>query len=255
MSIESNRQKKAIILFSGGIDSTFLALKEAEKYHKIFLITYLVPGMAMIKRSQRNVKRLQELHSKKFEHHIIDIKDFIKQKRGGAKQCMKDNLHYRFGYAWCLGCKTSMHLYTIDYCLKNDIEFVLDGSNRFDLHALEQHKKFKNYITNVYTANGIQYLSPHYNYGGVNFFSKIEKIKGHFGLLKPSTDIKVDHLNKKGFDLGRGVGSQYRKSQPSCLVSPVFNLIRLPLKIFLKEDGYIAYAKRIVKDHTKIKKT
>ena len=251
---ENKKNEKAVLLFSGGIDSTFLAYIEAKKYSKIILLTYKVPGMIKVRNSCKNVKYLQKKFPNKFKHEIIDIRPQIKQNRGGVIKSLKDNFCHKIGYSWCLGCKINMHLRTIKYCCDNNINYVLDGSNKFDLHALEQYEKFKNYIKKIYFKNNIVFLSPHYEFfidkleKGESEMSLAQKIKSHLTIFKFSTSGKACNLKEEGFDLGFHLGSQYRSTQPSCLISLFFNLIRLPLKFFLKEEKYMNYVKLKIKD-------
>ena len=113
--------KTGVVLFSGGIDSTYIVVKCARDFGRLILLTYKTPGMVRVKMSKKSSKQLIRLFGDKIVHNIIDISDFVHSIRGGAFQCIKDNLKYGFFYSWCLGCKIGMHLYTIDFCRKNNI--------------------------------------------------------------------------------------------------------------------------------------
>lgn len=246
-SRNTDKRPKAVVLFSGGIDSTFLVAKEIGKYEKMILITYKVPGMINLENSAKSAEKLRKIFGDKIEHKIIDISQRIKKTRGGAAKCIKDNIKYRMGYAWCLGCKINMHLQTIEYCRENGIGFVLDGSNKFDLHALEQYRDFKEYIKEKYRQNKIEFLSPHYEYGGEGKGSSRNKIIDHIGLTKSPTQSKIKYLEGIGFSTGTHIGDQYRSVQPSCLGSLPFNGLRLFIKIFSQERNYIKYTKEKTK--------
>ncbi len=229
----------AVVLFSGGVDSTYTVVKSVDKYDKLVLITYLVPGMINEKFSSRSFLQLQRIYGHKLEHHIIDIRKFITSSRGGPLRCVLDNLKYKFLYSWCLGCKCAMHMYTIKYCKAQGIDCVLDGSNFYDSHALEQHKDVKGLLAEIYKTYGIMIVAPNYYDESVHSLNnnKIISLLRFIGLYKDSTENRVVFLKSLGIELGKGLYSQYRSTQPSCLMSLVFNLLRLPLKVIFKEQG------------------
>gem|GEM_PF-1921843 len=242
--------RNALVLFSGGVDSTYTAARSAPDYDRLVLITYQVPGMANVEASRRSAGQLIRVFGHKFSHLILDIRDFVTARRGGVGQCLRDNLTYRFYYSWCLGCKMSMHLYTIELCRRHRIGTVLDGSNEYDVHALEQHRDVKEWIARLYESAGIHFSAPHYTDETVRhsrgFFNTILK---HLALLRDSTQPRVAWLRTQGIDMGQGLLSQYRKTQPSCTMSLPFNALRVPLK-FLRPEvsgkecqgfGYLGY--------------
>jgi hypothetical protein len=241
--------KTAVILFSGGIDSTYVAAKTVADLDKLILITYRVPGMVMIERSLNSSNQLKRLYGPKVEHRLIDIRDFVRATRGGAVKCVKDNIKYKFFYSWCLGCKLSMHLATIDFCKKNNYSLVIDGSNAYDHHALEQRKDALDLFAGIYEKNGIEYKNVFYYEDIAPSNTLTANIMRRFGLLKDSTAHRVEYLRKLGINLGKGFASQYRATQPSCIPSLFFYTFSVPFKIMFKEKtgacggkcGYLRY--------------
>jgi hypothetical protein len=242
--------RNALLLFSGGVDSTYTAARSAPDYDRLVLLTYRVPGMVNVEASTRSSAQLIRVFGRRISHLILDIRDFVIARRGGVGQCLGDNLRYRFHYSWCLGCKMSMHLHTIELCHRYGITTVLDGSNEYDLHALEQYRDVKEWVTRVYDSAGIHFSSPHYTDQTVSHSrGLLSTILKHLALLHDSTGSRVAWLRARGIDLGRGFLSQYRKTQPSCLMSLPFNALRLPLKILRPEVrgeegqgvGYLGY--------------
>ena len=231
--------KTGVVLFSGGVDSTYTVARSVKDFDKLILLTYIVPGMVNEKLSSRSFSQLQKVCGDRLEHRIIDIKDFVNSQRGGALQCLQDNFKYKFLYSWCLGCKVAMHLYTIKFCKEHGIDCVLEGSNFYDAHALEQHKDVKGLLAEIYKTYGITLTAPYYYDESVHVLNanKIVAFLRFTGLYKDSTESRVKYLKKLGIDMGRGVFSQYRSTQPSCLMSLVFNAMRLPLKLIFKEQG------------------
>jgi hypothetical protein len=236
---ERNDMKKAVVLFSGGVDSTYLVAKIAQDYDWLILLTYKVPGMINVNFSSRSFEQLQRILGNKLEHRIIDIREFINLKRGGVGQCLKDNVRYKFFYSWCMGCKVAMHLYTIQFCHDNSIDCVLDGSNYYDIHALEQHKDAKDLFASIYQTHGVTILAPYYYDEAVPVLNqnKVISFLRFTGLYKDSTESRVRYLETLGIKIGKGFFSQYRKTQPSCLTSLFFNGVRLLLKGFFKEKS------------------
>ncbi len=236
--------KQAIILFSGGVDSTYVAAKCAADYDKLVCITYQVPGMINVEFSKRSADQLKKLFGDKIVHEIIDISEFVLFVRGGIPSCIKDNLKYGYYYSWCMGCKLAMLLHTIKYCKAAGITTVLDGSNNYDLHALEQHACTKDLFAALYKKEGIEFSSPCYYEKELVVSTKaIDAIKRHLSLYKDSTEMRVAFLKEKGINVGKGLGSQYRTTQPSCVTSLLFNFPRVILKTIRQEkpETFLTY--------------
>ncbi len=224
-------------MFSGGIDSTYTAEKLSPLFDKIILNTYKTPGMKNVKASKKSFQQIKKKHGEKVIHNIIDISNFTNSIRRGILECIADNFKYRFFYSWCLGCKLSMHLYTINFCTQNNIKFVVDGSNYYDLHALEQKTKIKQFFEKIYKDNSITFIAPFYLEKNV-VVSKgfVKKILKHLRILQDNQKIRLNYLHKKGINMGAGILGQHRTIQPSCTISLFFNIPRLFFKFFLKHE-------------------
>ena len=236
--------KTGVVLFSGGVDSTYIVVRSINDFDRLILNTYRVPGMTRVSASKKSAEQLIRLYGDKVTHNIIDIRAFAYSVRGNFFQCLIDNLKYRFFYSWCMGCKIAMHLFTIDYCKKHNILYVLDGSNYYDVHALEQHKDVKDLLSEIYKSSGLDIITPsYYEKGIVVSESTPLSLLSHLSLYKKSTEDRAKYLRNMGIDLGRGFMSQYRGTQPSCVISVFFNAIRLPLKLAFKEEPGCCYLK------------
>jgi hypothetical protein len=137
-----------------------------------------------------------------------------------------------------------MVINTINYCRTAGIDTVLDGSNNYDAHALEQHACVKDLFTELYKKKGIEFISPCYYEKDIVVSGKtLDVIRRHLSVYKDSTEKRTAYLKSRGIDLGRGVGSQYRATQPSCVVSVLFNAPRVILKLIKNEkpENYLAY--------------
>jgi hypothetical protein len=236
--------KPAVILFSGGVDSTYVVAKCAVDYERLVCITYKVPGMINVEFSQRSAGQLKRLFGDKIAHEIIDISDFVQSVRGGIARCVSDNFKYGYYYSWCMGCKLAMLLHTIKYCKAAGITTVLDGSNNYDRHALEQHACVKDLFATFYRKEGIEFASPFYYEKDLTVSTRaVDAVKRHLSLYKDSTEMRVAFLKEKGIDVGKGFGSQYRVTQPSCVISLLFNFPRVMLKAVRPEkpETFLAY--------------
>lgn len=235
---------KAILLFSGGIDSTYLALKSAPLYPELILNTYRVPGMINVSFSKRAAKQVAGLYNNKITHNIIDIRDFIYSIKGNMMVCIRDNIKYDFFCSWCLGCRLAMHLYTIEFCKENNIQTVLEGSNYYDTESLAQNEDVIKAIAKIYEEEGIIFKTPFYYEDNTTISkSKLLFIMRRLRAYKDSTGARVKYLKDRGIDLGRGFFSTYRSTQPSCVTSFCFNAPKALLVNFHKEsrEGCLRY--------------
>ncbi len=244
----------AIVLFSGGIDSSYTVMRSSDKYSHLILVTYRTPGMINLTLAEKTAGRIKKILGNKIEHRVIDIRKSIKKNRGNILDCLKANLKYRFFYSWCLGCKLGMHLYTIELCRQEGISTVLDGSSVNDAHALEQNRECENFFTQLYTVNGINFFSPFYDEPcPANSSSTYMRLLCKTGLYKASTAARAEYLHKAGLATGPALISQYRTTQPSCVISLLFNIPRIFLKTIYKEkkDRYLAYLKELADKNKK----
>ncbi len=235
---------KAVMLFSGGIDSTYLAVKSAPLYDELILNTYRVPGMINVFFSKRAAKQVADLCGKKVTHNIIDIRNFIYSIKGNAGACIRDNIKYDFYCSWCLGCRLAMHLYTVEFCKKNNIPVVLEGSNFYDSESLAQNEDVIKAIRKIYEEEGLNFKTPfYYEDNTIISKSKLLFIMRRLRAYKDSTGARVKYLKDNGINLGRGFFSTYRSTQPSCVTSFCFNAPKALLVNFHKEnrEGYLRY--------------
>lgn len=238
--------KTAIVLFSGGIDSTYTVVKSIGDFDKLILVTYITPGMTRVNASRSISRQLSALYGDKVSHRIIDIRREVGSVRGGIARCVADNVKYRFFYSWCLGCKVAMHLHTVELCRELGINEVLDGSNIYDALAMEQYEEVKSLFKQIYGESGINYRSPFYMENGAPsgrgwFYGLLRQL----GLVKDSTQARVAYLRKEGINVGRGFVDQYRSCQPSCVASLLFNIPRIFLRAFYneKKSRYLDYVR------------
>jgi len=162
------KNNEAVILYSGGTDSTCTVFIEANEFDKIHLISYKRFGIFCADNINYNVVRLQEIFGKdKFVREVINIDKIYKLV---VYDDYFKNL-FKFGFfnlAVCGLCKLAMHMRTILYCIDNDINIVFDGANK-DAGAgiaTDQVKEVVEVITNLYKSFNISYSSPVYEMDG-----------------------------------------------------------------------------------------
>lgn len=63
----------------------------------------------------------------------------------------------------CLGCRLSMHIQCIIYCIKNNIKTVADGSTKKQSRFGEQREISLDFFRDLYRRYNINYLNPIFN--------------------------------------------------------------------------------------------
>lgn len=159
------KNKQAVILYSGGTDSSAVVCLKANDFEKIHLITYKRFGIFNVENTNTNVEKLYKLFGKeKFVRKIIDINKLY-------KLVSYNDYFYNlkqfglFNLSICGLCKFSMHVRTIIYCLENNICTVLDGANKYSGNslAIDQIKEFIDIIKKLYAKFDICYEAPVYD--------------------------------------------------------------------------------------------
>ncbi|MEA5001050.1 MAG: hypothetical protein VB017_04110 [Endomicrobiaceae bacterium] len=195
------KNKEAVILYSGGTDSTCAVFLKAPEFEKIHLISYRRYGIFNTSNIDYNVARLQALFGKdKFVRTVIDIDKMYKLV---VYDDYFKNL-FKFGFfnlAVCGLCKMAMHMRTILYCIDNGIDTVFDGANKDAGSgiATDQVKEVVSVITDLYKSFNISYSSPVYEMNGPKNLTWQAKL----GLSKEEEpeDVKTTgtFLKEKGF--------------------------------------------------------
>ena len=153
--------KSAVVLFSGGTDSTNAALYAASKYDVIHLITYDRVGFYNMGGSAVNANKLKWLlKDKSIVHNIINIERFYKDIC--YYDYVKDLLRHGLILLLTCGlCKLAMHWCTILYCIDNKVEAVYDGSN-IEMIDPSQNENITNEMEKLYKKFGINLYYPVY---------------------------------------------------------------------------------------------
>ncbi len=150
------------LMFSGGIDSTYVAIKLAEKYKKIYLLNYSNGyGHTKFNRVNARVKELEKLYPEKFVLFQTSIKDTFENIL--INNLRKETDMFGSAFIWCLSCKLSMHARSIIFNKKNKIKIISDGSSYDTQYMVEQTPFAINIIKKLYNEFNQEYIFPSYN--------------------------------------------------------------------------------------------
>ena len=155
--------KKCVILFSGGLDSSYTACTMLEKGYNVNLLHYDQGVLLTNKLYEIRADELRKAYPlKDINLHNINVSGIFRKM--ALVSIEQDILKYKHSLI-CLGCKLSMHLYTIIFCHENGISVVADGSSSRQNVYAEQSVAAINAIREIYAKYNIQYLNPIYDLG------------------------------------------------------------------------------------------
>jgi len=190
-------------MFSGGYDSTIAAIRLAETYERVHLVTYRSYGITRVRRCERHVDELRRAFgAERFPHTYLDLHDLHRAILSGF---FADYERYCKGSApgiVCMGCKLSMHTRTIAFCLEQGISDVADGALRTQSDHPEMMPEVINTLRAFYAEHGIRYFSPIYD-------------------LELDVHAKRAYLRARAFSVGLRLGRSSKSVQPVCLVGPL----------------------------------
>lgn len=120
-------EDKIAFMYTGGIDTTYIASSLAEKYRKIHLLTFCNGVCIRTEASKVNYCILKVNSSEeKYERKILSVPMIFKFLREGI---IKDIINYKSPLLFDLCCKLVMEAATVIYCKERGIEYVTDGNN------------------------------------------------------------------------------------------------------------------------------
>ena len=120
-------RREIALMYSGGMDTTYMALQLAEELTKVHLLTFCNGVCVRPDASKRHVSMLRDKFGRdRFEHTIIPVEEILSFLK---KDISKDMVRYRSPLLFDLCCRLSMEVATILYCLPRGIRYVTDGNN------------------------------------------------------------------------------------------------------------------------------
>jgi len=222
------------LMYSGGLDTTYMALQLAKEFQKVHLLTFCNGVCVNPDASKRHVQILRnKFGMDKFEHSIIPVEEILSFLKKGLS---KDVANYKTPLLFDLCCRMSMEVATILYCLPRGIRYVTDGNN-----PNTQGEMF---------IQQTRYLNA-----AAEFFSRygIETIRSY--TILDSRDKIIRRLNKAGINTGikwlrfLGITTQLF-TQPFCLWAPVAFLFTSGLR----KMPFIKYFNLSVEDAIRYRK-
>ena len=185
--------RQIALMFSGGVDSTTAAVRLAERYDRVHLLTYDNGYWhTHIDRTRRRVEELRRRVGDRFVHEIASVRDLFELVLSDPQAEFQ---RYGSGFVWCLGCKTAMHTRSILYNLEHGIGELADGSSGSTGEMVEQMPLSLELGTVFDGRHGIAFGNPIYD-------------------IPRSQEI--EELRKRGFRMGLRIGDRFLGTQPKC---------------------------------------
>ncbi len=181
-------------MFSGGVDSTTAALRLAERFDEVHLLTWGNGyGHYKLDRTRRRVDELRRVAGDRFVHHLGSVKPLFELLL--VDDLLAEYRRWSSGFIWCLGCKLAMHTASVLYDLRHGIEVMADGSSHATSEMVEQMPTSLFRFRDFYAEFGIRFEVPVYQ------LTRSEEIEG---------------LRQRGFRMGLRVGDRFLGVQPKC---------------------------------------
>lgn len=155
---------RCILLFSGGSDSCLAALRLAEEYEQVVLLTMTRKGFTKLENVQGQVARLDRYYgvSGRFPLH------FIPHDRIFRYMLYENYFHNLRKYgsmvlSHCGLCKVAMHWRGMVWAMENGITHVADGAVRASSEYPAQNERIMlRHLHKVYESFGLRYDNPVY---------------------------------------------------------------------------------------------
>jgi len=229
------------VLYSGGTDSTLAAAISAERFRKIYLVTYDRFGLFETENTRGAAQDLMTRFGEDRIHHDILRYDGLFRFTSYENYLANLYKHRFFLLSTCGLCKLAMHVRTIVYCIDNKIQHACDGANKgMDLFPAQMDCVLKE-LKKLYGRFGISYSNPVFNYEPPEEDDFIEK--ENLALIQPARQragagadtgaVRVDTLKTAGKRLRKMKlapsdnvkGTTYdRGRQPRCFQFMLFNV-------------------------------
>jgi hypothetical protein len=199
------KNDEIVLMYSGGLDTTYIAVQLAKKYEKVHLLTFCNGFCVRPESSRENISILKDKFGAfRFEHSIIPIGDIFSFLR---KNILKDMIRYRSPLLFDLCCRLSMETAMVLYCLDKKIKHAADGSNpKTQGQMFIQQEGYLREVDKFFSGFGIE-------------------IDRSYKMLDSRDDVTKE-LVKEGIDTGvkwlkyLGITTQFL-TQPFCLWAPV----------------------------------
>ena len=192
--------KKISLMFSGGVDSTYAAVRLGREFDEVHLLTFHNEyGHYRMERTARRFEEIRKLLPGKAFHRIVSIRQLF--EKVVLADLKADIEKYQSGFVWCMGCKLAMHATQISYDIENGIDRAADGSSAETSEMVEQTLISISMITHLYEDYGIRFSPVAYD---------------------ETRRAKIDELKARGVRMGFRIGDRFLGVQPKCRPGEIY---------------------------------
>ena len=204
-------KNEALVLYSGGSDSTLAAALACIRFEKVHLLTCRTSMMYNLRKAKANVALLQERFGKdKLIHKFLDSDEMFKIIYHSTYQ--SDIRKYRayLPACVCAACSLSWHVTAIVYCLENNVDYAWDGE-RYEAPPIwaEQMKANLERVKELYKDYGIIYRNPVY---GVD---RTDHKLFELGVTR-ERDVKLEGFIHRDIAYPKHPLERWKSTQPDC---------------------------------------
>lgn len=139
------KERRALVLFSGGKDSLLVSLKLLDEGYKVYLVTYENGCGLKAENVENTIERLVKKYgtSKIQNIGIKNISGIFREFIYPFYNYTSDYIYKNYGNISisqfnCLACRISMYVVSIILCNQHNIKYVFDGARKSQLFAIEQ---------------------------------------------------------------------------------------------------------------------
>lgn len=153
-------EKRCVVLFSGGLDSSLTACDMIENGYDLELLHFnqgslISNGLARIRKDE--IQKAYPLCTVNMTE--INVSGLF--RRLALTTLEEDIIKYRVSLV-CVGCKLAMHIGTIIFCKNHKINAVADGSTKRQERYGEQRLVALEFLHELYEEYGLTYSNPIY---------------------------------------------------------------------------------------------
>ena len=201
-------EKSAVVMFSGGLDSTVSAIQMAKRFQRVVLMTVDLPYTINLRYCTKNLIKLRTAFPDvQIEHMIIN--------GNGVRRSIWSNFcddYFTFCKGrgigiTCLGCKMTMMVLAIKVCLRDGIGHLSNGITRSQIAHPHSTPQMVNRFGDFIAEYNIVYINDVY---------EINTRKDEMVILE-----------KYNLDQGIVIGASSITHQPRCFIGP-------PTKLWLE---------------------
>lgn len=153
--------KKCSVLFSGGLDSSLAVCSMVEKGYVPELLHFNQGALISNNLVSIRYNELKTVYTGYLGNiHFFNVSGLFRKI---ALVSLEEDINKYNVSLVCLGCKLAMHVQSIIFCKKNDINVMADGSTERQKRYNEQREVALDFIKDLYNQYGIMYENPVYN--------------------------------------------------------------------------------------------